>query len=155
MAMEVVLVSSCLLGICTRYDGQHKINQRVIDYIKNHKLIPIPVCPEQLGGLSTPRPKCWFTKGDGNKVLANAGCLHNELGDDVTPYFLRGARETLKVAQRHNAKTAILQQRSPSCGYGTIYLNKEPIGGHGVTAALLDNNGLTIISDDEISKQIP
>ncbi len=149
--MNTVLVSSCLLGICSRYDGQHKADQNIINYIEENDLLAIPVCPEQLGGMTTPRPKSWFIKGDGDKVLMNEGCLHNERGEDVTIHFLSGARETLKIAKLCNARTAILQQRSPSCGYGNIYLKTDIIHGNGVTAALLRSHGIAIISSDEIS----
>ncbi len=150
--MNTVLVSSCLLGICSRYDGRYKLNQSIIDYIRDNRLIAVPICPEQLGGLPTPRAKSWFTQGDGDRVLSEAGSLHNEMGEDVTLRFLTGAQEALKIALLCNAKTAILQQRSPSCGFGTVYLNHELIRGNGVTAALLSSHGLTVISDDKITK---
>ncbi len=149
--MDTILVSSCLLGICTRYDGKHKINDAVIQHLKDNKLIAIPVCPEQLGGLPTPRLKAWFTEGDGNKALHKKGKLCNEYGEDVTHLFLQGANETLKIARLTGSKSAILQQRSPSCGFGTVYLEQEQVQGDGVTAALLKKNGIKIISDDQLS----
>lgn len=149
--MNTVLVSACLIGVCSRYDGQHKCNRKVLDYIRDHNLIPVPVCPEQLGGLATPRPKSWFAKGDGDKVLTACGELVNEHGEDVTSHFLRGAEETYKIAQLSNARSAILQQRSPSCGFGFIYLENQLVAGNGVTAALLNQKGLTILSDDKLA----
>ena len=70
---QPVLVSACLLGLNTRYDGRTKTNQRVLDYLKNNDLTPIPVCPEQLGGLPTPRQQTCFSEGDGVSVLDGTG----------------------------------------------------------------------------------
>ena len=148
--MATILVSSCLLGLKTRYDGADNYSQTVIDHIRKNRLTPIPVCPEQLAGLSTPRPKCWFSRGDGEAVLSGNGELSNEEGKDVTESFLFGADETLKIALLTDCKMAILQQRSPSCGSQKIYLNDELVDGVGVTTALLKKNGLKVFGDDDL-----
>jgi len=148
--MATILVSSCLLGLKTRYDGSDNYSQPVIDYIRKNRLTPIPVCPEQLAGLSTPRSKCWFSRGDGEAVLSGNGELSNEEGKDVTESFLFGADETLKIALLTDCKMAILQQRSPSCGSQKIYLNDELVDGVGVTTALLKKNGLKVFGDDDL-----
>ncbi|MEA3361773.1 MAG: DUF523 domain-containing protein [Thermodesulfobacteriota bacterium] len=148
--MQPILVSSCLLGLKTRYDGTDNYCQAVIDYIKANQLTPIPVCPEQLAGLSTPRPKCWFNHGDGVAVLAGNGKLIDENGRNITELFLHGAQECLIVAQLSHCKQAILQQRSPSCGSQNIYLNEKLVKGVGVTTALLKKNGLDIFSNDNL-----
>ena len=148
--MRPILVSSCLLGLKTRYDGTDNYSQAVVDYIKNNQLTPIPVCPEQLAGLSTPRPKCWFNRGDGMSVLGGDGELINENGKEVTGAFLHGAQECLKVAKLTHCNLAILQQRSPSCGSQQIYLGEKLIEGMGITTALLRKNGLTVFSDDNL-----
>ncbi|MCF6266637.1 MAG: DUF523 domain-containing protein [Desulfuromusa sp.] len=148
--MRPILVSSCLLGLKTRYNGTDNYCQTVIDYIKKNQLTPIPVCPEQLAGLSTPRPKCWFDHGDGATALAGNGKLINENGQEVTKKFIHGAQECLKIAQLTHCSQAILQQRSPSCGSQSIYLNEELVKGVGVTTALLNKNGLKIFSDDNL-----
>ena len=148
--MRTILVSSCLLGLKTRYDGSDNYSQPVIDYIRKNRLTPIPVCPEQLAGLSTPRSKCWFSRGDGEAVLSGNGELSNEEGKDVTESFLFGADETLKIALLTDCKMAILQQRSPSCGSQKIYLNDELVDGVGVTTALLKKNGLKVFGDDDL-----
>ncbi len=148
--MQTILVSSCLLGLKTRYDGTDNYSQAVIDYIKENQLIPIPVCPEQLAGLSTPRPKCWFSRGDGVAVLSGEGLLRNEQGKDVTQIFLRGAEECLKIALLTNCKLAVLQQRSPSCGSQQIYLDDKLTYGVGVTTALLQKHGLKVLGDDNL-----
>lgn len=152
--MHPILVSSCLIGLKTRYDATDNYCQAVVDYIETNQLTPIPVCPEQLAGLSTPRPKCWFSHGDGAAALAGNGKLIDENGRNVTEAFLHGAQECLKVAKLTHCKMAILQQRSPSCGSQKIYLNEELIEGVGITAALLSKNGLNVFSDDNLPTKI-
>jgi len=147
-----VLVSSCLLGLRTRYDATDNRNEQVFEYLKRNDLIPIPVCPEQLAGLPTPRPKCWFRCGDGADTLNGTGELTDEHGRDVAQAFLHGAEEALKVARLSNCQAAILQQRSPSCGTRIIYLNEVKTAGIGVTAALLKQNGLRVLGDDELTE---
>lgn len=148
--MKTVLISSCLLGLRTRYDGSDNLSQPLLDFIAEHNITPIPVCPEQLSGLPTPRNKCWFKCGDGKSALAQQGSLCDELDNDVTEQFIDGARQTLKIAQMTNCQLAILQQRSPSCGSKSIYLNQELTPGMGVTAALLEEHGIQIFSDDNL-----
>ncbi len=152
--MRTILVSSCLLGLKTRYDGSDNYTQAVVDYIEANQLIPIPVCPEQLAGLATPRPKCWFTSGDGEAVLTGTGSLYCENGDNVSAAFVRGAEETLKIANLTNCDRAILQQRSPSCGSQTIYLREKLVEGSGVTTALLNKNGIVVFSNDKLPPDI-
>ena len=105
--------------------------------------ILIPVCPEQLGGLPTPREP---SEQKGKKVVT-------KLGKDVTKNFKNGAKEVLKLAKRFNIKEAILKQRSPSCGCGQIYdgtFTGTIIKGDGVTAALLKKNRIKIISEEDL-----
>lgn len=133
-----ILVSACLLGINCRYDGGGGKNEAVAELMKDHHLIP--VCPEQLGGMATPREPA---ERRGGRVL-------NKAGEDVTEYYMRGARETLKLAKLYNCKYAVLKERSPSCGCGFIYDgtfsgNKKP--GDGVTAELLKSQGITVLGE--------
>ena len=153
--MRPILVSSCLLGLKTRYDGTDNYCQAVVDYIAANQLVPVPVCPEQLAGLSTPRPKCWFSQGDGLSALNGSGLLINENGENVTETFLRGAQECLKVAKLTQCKLAIFQQRSPSCGSQKIYLDEKLVEGMGMTTALLHNNGIKVFSDDNLPAITP
>lgn len=153
--MNPILVSSCLLGLKTRYDATDNYSQAVVDFLEQQKYTPIPVCPEQLAGFSTPRPKCWFSLGEGGSTLNNAGRLCDENGNDVTNQFIHGAQATLKMAQLTNCDKAILQQRSPSCGSRLIYLNNKLTEGMGVTAALLKKNGLKIYSNDDLPAKNP
>lgn len=148
--MRPILVSSCLLGLKTRYDGTDNRCQDVIDFLRDNQLAPVPVCPEQLAGLPTPRPKCWFLRGDGDAVRASEGQLTDEQGQDITEKFLHGAREALKVAQLSGCTQAILQQRSPSCGTDKIYLNETLVAGMGVTTAILRKNGIIVFGHDNL-----
>jgi uncharacterized protein YbbK (DUF523 family) len=135
------LCSACLLGINCRYDGKSKPNERVLELSKKEKLIP--VCPEQLGGLPTPRIQSEIRNG---KVF-------NLAGEDVTNSFKKGAEKTLKLAKKYNIKEAILKQRSPSCGCGKIYdgtFSKKVIEGWGITANLLRKNGIKVVSEEDI-----
>jgi uncharacterized protein YbbK (DUF523 family) len=145
------LVSACLLGVNCRYDGGSQLNQTVIDYLQREELTPIPVCPEQLGGLPTPRPKAWFSKGDGREYLNNNAQLTAENGLDVGPAFLRGAREVLRIARVCRCESAILKQRSPSCGSRRVYLNGELIDGVGITCALLQKEGLKVTCEESLT----
>ena len=148
---QTALVSSCLLGLATRYDGSDNYNQAVIDYLKQQQLTAIPVCPEQLAGLPTPRSKCWFAAGSGETLLAGAGSLVNERGEEVSTIFLKGAAESLKLAQLADCRIAILKQGSPSCGNRTIHRNGELVEGLGVTAALLREAGLQVLSEEDLT----
>ena len=148
---ETVLVSSCLLGLATRYDGSDNFDPAVTEYLKAQQLIAIPVCPEQLAGLPTPRPKCWFSRGDGAAVLAGHGVIQDESGKIVTDCFLRAATESYKIAELNNSKLAILKQRSPSCGSRQIYTNGQLVNGMGVTAAMLQKRGLKVLSEEELA----
>ncbi|ALC16475.1 hypothetical protein DSOUD_1697 [Desulfuromonas soudanensis] len=145
-----ILVSACLLGLLTRYDGQTKCNQKVLDFLKAQGLVPIPVCPEQLAGLSTPRPATFFSKGDGRDLLDGKGTVVNRVGDEMNAPFLRGAAEVLKIARISGATLALFKERSPSCGVHQVYLEETIIAGQGVTSALLQRNGLSLCSEDDI-----
>lgn len=136
------LCSACLLGIKCRHDGKIKPNKKVIELSKKETLIP--VCPEQLGGLPTPRVP---SEQRGNKVVTKNG-------KDVTKNFKQGAREVLKLAKLFNIKEAILKQRSPSCGSGQIYngtFSRTIIKGNGVTTSLLKKNKIKVISEEDIN----
>ena len=120
---EKVLVSACLLGVNCKYDGHNNENDKVLKYLEDKEIIPI--CPEIMGGLSTPRDP---SERVGKKVYSNKGL-------DVTDKFTRGAEETLRLARKLNVHKAILKARSPSCGYQKIYdgtFNHQIIDGHGI-----------------------
>jgi len=147
---RTVLVSSCLLGLATRYDGDDNYSRSLADYLQRNDLIPIPVCPEQLAGMPTPRPKCWYTTGTGAAILAGEGQICNELGVDVSQRLLRGAELTLDIARLTNCELAILKQRSPSCGSSMVHQNGKLVEGMGVAAALLAQHGVALLSEEEL-----
>lgn len=106
------------------------------------------VCPEQLGGLSTPRPPARIHGGTGADVIDGKAKVLTNKGVDVTEQFLKGAHEALKMAQLVNAREAILKERSPSCGSDHIYGDDGMIDGQGVTAALLERHGIKVYSEE-------
>lgn len=130
---ELCIVSSCLIGLCTRYDGRSKPNHRCLEMLKNYQYMP--VCPEQLGGLPTPRVAADLT-GHGDEVLAGQAAVMTREGKDVTRQFIAGAKAVLQIAQAQDIRLALLKARSPSCG-----LTPQP----GVTAALLLAHGIRVI----------
>ena len=136
--MENILISGCLIGINSKYNGQNNLRKELLD-LKDYNLIP--VCPEQLGGLSTPRNPSEIS---GDRVVDNEG-------QDVTDFFIRGAEEVLKLARIFNCKKAILKESSPSCGVNKIYdgtFSGNKIDGMGITTRLLSENGIEVISDE-------
>ena len=132
--MKIYLVSACLIGLKTRYDG------KVIPSAACRKVVEggicIPICPEQLGGLSTPREAADLVGGDGHDVLAGRARVVTRAGEDVTENFIQGARQVLEIAQQQDIAKMFLKTRSPSCG-----LNPKI----GVAAALLQAEGFTVI----------
>ena len=135
------ICSACLLGIRCRYDGKVKKNKKVLGLTQ--KEILIPICPEQLGGLPTPREPAEQKKGE----------VYTKSGKNVTKYFNRGAKQVLAIAKLCGAKEAILKQRSPSCGCGQIYdgtFSGKIIVGNGVTAALLKKNGIKVMTEEDL-----
>ncbi|MEM5879131.1 MAG: DUF523 domain-containing protein [Candidatus Aenigmatarchaeota archaeon] len=146
------LVSACLLGINCKWNRKVKPNKKIIDLSK--KEILIPVCPEQLGGLSTPRKPVGIYLGTGEDVLDGKASVRTKNGDDVTEFFVRGAEETLKIAKIFGIKKAILKQGSPSCGCGRTYrldekLKNKKVRGNGVTTALLKRNGIEVKTQED------
>ena len=147
---ETILVSACLLGLPTRYDGKAKRSQDVLDYLQRENLTPIPVCPEQLAGMTTPRDKTFFQSGDGRAVLAGNGEAVSENGRSMNAIFCRGAKMTLEIARLSGCRRALLKEGSPSCGVHRVYLGEYKVPGVGVTSALLHNSGIDIISEEDI-----
>lgn len=138
-----ILVSACLLGLCCRYDGQSKPRQEILDLLQEHELIP--VCPEQLGGLPTPRAP---SERCGSRVLAKTG-------GDVTEQYTRGAQQVLRLARLYGCQCAILKERSPSCGTGEIYdgtFTGTLAKGDGVTTALLRSNGIAVFGESRVQE---
>jgi uncharacterized protein YbbK (DUF523 family) len=148
--MRPILVSACLLGLLTRHDGASKRHEPALRFLRENGFIPVPICPEQLAGLPTPRPATRFACGDGAAVIDGNGSAINAEGRNVNAAFLRGAMETLKVARLAGCTQALLKERSPSCGVHLIYRGDQIVAGQGVTAALLARNGLDIFSEEDL-----
>lgn len=150
----MIIVSACLLGENCKYSGGNNKSENVIKYLEDKEYIL--VCPEQLGGLSTPRnPSEIITDGnkDGNDVLNGCTKVLSNKGIDVTKNFIQGAEETLKIAKEHKVNTAILKAGSPSCGYKKIYDGTflgNKIKGMGVTAAILNKENIALLDEDDI-----
>jgi uncharacterized protein YbbK (DUF523 family) len=146
----IAIVSACLLGINCRYNGGSVLNKDILKLVESGKIIPIPVCPEQLAGLPTPRKTCEIVGGDGFDVLNGRARVLTRDGDDITDKLVKGAEEVLKIAKLTRAEVAIMKSFSPSCGCGTIYdgsFTGKKKEGYGVTSALLKLNGIKVISD--------
>ena len=138
---EKILCSACLLGTDCRYDGKNNRNEEVIKILYNEDLIP--VCPEQLGGLPTPRIPAEIK---GTSVITNSRT-------DVTDNFIKGAEQALQLALLYKCKKAIFKQRSPSCGCGQIYdgtFSGKVITGDGITTKLLKENGIVVITEEDL-----
>ncbi len=138
-----ILVSSCLLGTPCRYDGKSVPCDAVKKLSEKYELIP--VCPEVLGGLSTPRAA---SERIGDKVI-------NKNGEDVTKEYLDGAKKALEIAKENGCEIAILKEKSPSCGKGRIYdgnFSKTLTYGNGVTAELFLKNSIMVYTENEIEK---
>ena len=140
------LVSACALGIPCRYDGSGK--PELAGRIPKG-LIPIPLCPEQLGGFSTPRPPARISGGDGRDVLLARARVMNHEGQDVTEGFMRGAREAVRIAALVGAREAYLVERSPSCGVNLVWTTSGLCSGMGVAAAALAEQGVKLIGLEE------
>ena len=132
----MMIVSACLAGLPCRYDGKAKPCAVVMELVRSGKAIPL--CPEQLGGLPTPRPPCEI----------RAGRVMDRDGADQTEAFRRGAQAVLAAVQAYGATEALLQNRSPSCGLGWIYdgtFSRKLVQGSGITAQMLAENGIQVI----------
>ena len=138
-----LLISACLLGVCCRYDGASKPHPLVEALAAEHTLIP--VCPEQMGGLSTPRPP---SERQGDRVVAKTGA-------DVTAQYRKGAEEALRLCRLFHCDGAILKERSPSCGHGEIYdgsFTGTLVPGDGTAAELLTRQGIPVYGESQIQE---
>lgn len=135
-----ILVSACLLGLACRYDGAAKPREEILVLKERHELIP--VCPEQLGGLSTPRIPA---ERQGDRVVTREG-------GDVTAQYRKGAEEALKLCRLFDCDCAVLKERSPSCGCDGIYdgsFSGRLTRGQGVTAELLTRAGIRVYGESQ------
>jgi len=140
----MIIVSACLAGIKCNYSGKDNACSYVVALVK--KGLALPLCPEQLGGLPTPRTPAEIMN---NQVLT----LDQE---DVTDNFRRGALETLKIANLIKCERAVLKQQSPSCGFGKVYDGTHSgkiVAGNGITAQLLLDNGIKIQTEEDLPEE--
>lgn len=147
----MLIVSACLAGINCKYDGGNNRHEFIVDLVARG--LAIPVCPEQLGGDPTPRDPVELNGSSGEDILLGKGFPKSAAGINKSESFLKGAEEVLKIARLVNADCAILKERSPSCGSKTIYdgtFSGQKKSGRGVTTALLEQNGITVYSEEEI-----
>lgn len=138
---DMIIVSACLAGVNCNYKGSNKENEKVVKLVKKGEAII--VCPEQFGGLVTPRKPAEIRNG---KVITTDN-------EDVTEAFEKGANEVLNICKKYNCTKAILRAKSPSCGCGEIFdgsFSDKLIKGDGVTAKLLKKNGIEVISEKDI-----
>ncbi|MEV5006333.1 MULTISPECIES: DUF523 domain-containing protein [unclassified Streptomyces] len=143
--MEAILVSSCLRGVPCRFDGRHKMSSEVEEAVAGREVVSF--CPEVAGGLVTPRRPAELVGGDGHDVLDGTARVVDDTGRDVTAEFVDGARRALVAARNAGCTEALLMPRSPSCGRGAVYSGSfagELVPGDGVTAALLERNGIAV-----------
>lgn len=142
--MKSILISACLLGVACRYDGLSKpLDREIIEKLRQQYHL-VPVCPEIMGGLPTPRIPA---------EISSDGKVFRRDGADVTENYIRGAQEALRLAEIFECDTALLKEKSPSCGAGKIYdgsFSKTLTDGNGITAELLQKNGIRIIGESEI-----
>ncbi len=138
-----LLVSACLMGAGCRYDGRSNPLPQLVRLMDRYTCVP--VCPEQLGGLSTPRIPA---ERKGDRVV-------DREGKDVTAAFRRGAEEAARLARLCDCRAALLKENSPSCGCGRIYdgtFSGTLIEGDGVAAEVLKAQGLRVYGESQIGE---
>ncbi|MGI6632086.1 MAG: DUF523 domain-containing protein [Bacillota bacterium] len=146
------LVSSCLIGFPCRYNAVIQTCPSISDELSSSA---VPVCPEVLGGLATPRMPSEISSGTGADVLKGTARVLNSLGEDVTMEYVDGARKALSIGLQAGCWAAILKARSPSCGAGSIYdgtFTHTRVSGDGVFAALLKANGFRVYTEEQLSE---
>lgn len=147
---EKILISSCLVGINSQWDGGEKRNQKLIDLVKSGSAVFM--CPEQAGGLPTPREPSEIEYGkEAIDVLSGAGKVLTKSGKDVTKEYVKGAKQVLALCKELGITVAILKEKSPSCGSSKTYdgtFTGIKISGKGITAELLTQQGIQVYSEE-------
>lgn len=146
-----LLISACLLGLNTRYDGHSTKDENLFKLLNSKEIFFLPLCAEQLGGLPTPREPAEIEKGYTAKdVLNGRARVFTKSGKDVTEEYLCGTRQVREMCKRFNITQAFLQERSPSCGFTVVYsgdFSGTLIPGRGILTQLLVDNHIKIIKD--------
>lgn len=149
--MNKFLISACLIGLDTKYSGGNNLENHFSEMVKAGEAVPF--CPEQAGGMPTPRDPSEIIGGDGRDVLEGKARVITDKGQDVTENFLKGAEEAYKLAKLLGADKAILKSKSPSCGCKCVYdgtFGGSLRKGMGVTAAYLQKHGITVIDSEHM-----
>ena len=148
----MIIVSACLCGDNCKYNGGNNANEKVKDFIKGKEVMY--VCPEQMGGLSTPRNPSEIV-GSAKGILYGEDKIISNKGVDVSREFISGARKVLEIAKKNKVNLAILKAKSPSCGKGFVYdgtFTGNKIIGNGITAQILMDNGVKVINEEELEE---
>lgn len=151
----MIIVSSCLAGMKVRYNSTDCLDETIHQLLDNNRAVA--VCPELLGGFSTPREPAEIVGGDGGAVLDGTAKVMDRLGNDVSEMYILGAYKTLEQARNAGASIVVLKENSPSCGSSMIYNGAfagQKIPGEGVTAALLRRNGIEVISEEQLPARL-
>ncbi|WP_152396676.1 DUF523 domain-containing protein [Paenibacillus guangzhouensis] len=148
----MILVSSCLAGVACRYNGTHRLVDKIHNLVEQGQATM--VCPELLGGFQTPREPAEIVNGTGEDVLLGKARILDRSGNDVTDLYLLGAQRTLDMARDLQATIVVLKEYSPSCGGKMVYdghFSNTRVVGEGVTTALLRREGFQVISEEEFA----
>ncbi|KOY82956.1 DUF523 domain-containing protein [Lysinibacillus macroides] len=146
----MILISACLAGLNVRYNGTNSLDEQIRKLVLENRAVT--VCPELMGGFSTPREPAEIVGGNGKDVLDGKAVVVEQSGRDVTELYIRGAYVTLHKALEVGATKVILKEYSPSCGSAMIYngdFNGTKIAGAGVTTALLQRHGIEVLSEED------
>ncbi|WP_141905929.1 DUF523 domain-containing protein [Lysinibacillus sp. Y5S-8] len=147
----MILISACLAGLNVRYNGTNSLDEKIQRLVLENKAIT--VCPELMGGFSTPREPAEIVGGNGEDVLDGKATVIERTGRDVTELYLKGAYATLQKALEVGASLVVLKEYSPSCGSAMIYngaFNGTKLLGEGVTTALLRRHGIEVLSEEQL-----
>lgn len=146
----MILISACLAGLNVRYNGTNSLDEKIQKLVLENKAVT--VCPELMGGFSTPREPAEIVGGNGHDVLDGKARVVERSGRDVTELYLKGANATLQKAREIGATKVVLKEYSPSCGSAMIYngeFNGTKLVGVGVTTALLQRHGIKVVSEEQ------
>ena len=146
--LKPVLVSACLLGRACRYDGGDCLRPILVERLAAEGCRPVPFCPEEAGGLGTPRPAAWIERGDAEQVLEGQAVVVTHEGEECTDAFRSGADRALQICRDNSIERAYLKEGSPSCGVCQTHVGGERVDGPGVTAARLVRSGIEVLGVD-------
>lgn len=144
---HLVLISACLAGLRTRYDGSSRPHPRLTALAK--QAILVPVCPEILGGMGIPRPACRFQDGDGEMVVRGLARVVDENGSDRTSSFIRAGKEIRHVVKLIQPDLVIFKEGSPSCGLRRVEIEGRKTQGCGVATAFLKDLAMPVVTEED------